>query len=564
MKGSKYLVFTIFFCVLIVGCRFRSLSLVDRLNKIDALFAVGDYAEAWKLLKKAEKKVHNPYEYLSLVRRALVLDKMEFSEKILKKAIKKYPNNLEIRAVYVHFLMRQNRFNEAMEFSYLLEGTKYGSLHAELRFKQNPNLTTQDYYSPSFLQAYIDIAHTTGNSAFIQNVALIEAMRGNMEVAFSFHPKKISFYDDTFFWALIAYYTHAYAVAYDDLQIGDISFEALSLSADTQRQLKQVDQVMQISKKIIEYFPKKAVVALYNNAQYFMSNKKYSEALELFTQLLDNFPDFIPAIIRYANISTGHIDMPYQPIFADVLEKRNIKTIVMENQANIIFPTKNDVEALFKKTFALLNLKNDSLGYNQLLVAHQKFEWEKVGSLSIKQKKADVELLLEQKLQEPNTYPEPIALFALYFYCKNDLIDEAANLHHQYSLQADYNMSPYEVELISYIALKQGHFDKAITLLESLYDNPSVKLSIASIFNLASVFEVAGKRDAAVALYNSLLTDKEIDDRTRSEVYYRRANCLYRLKQYETADISVRTCLEINPSHLEARLLKKELEKYRF
>ncbi|MFC2601431.1 MAG: hypothetical protein ACFNX1_09750, partial [Treponema lecithinolyticum] len=87
-------------CVCVLPCVYMltfctagssSTSFIDRLNNIDSVTAVHDYEAAWSMLKKAEKYARSPYERLAIVRRALILDRSSFAQKVLQKALRHFP-----------------------------------------------------------------------------------------------------------------------------------------------------------------------------------------------------------------------------------------------------------------------------------------------------------------------------------------------------------------------------------------------------------------------------------------------------------------------------------------
>ena len=60
------------------------------------------------------------------MRRALILDRSSFAQKVLQKALRHFPDNQELLAVYTHFLVSSGKSEEALRYGAKLEGGPYG------------------------------------------------------------------------------------------------------------------------------------------------------------------------------------------------------------------------------------------------------------------------------------------------------------------------------------------------------------------------------------------------------------------------------------------------------
>ena len=113
------------------------------MESIDIFIKNGDSSEAMRLLKKYEKKAYSSFARLGIYRRYMTLGEEKRAEKVLVKGLKKLPDNLELTAVYGHFLLRHGQLLKAIDITKILEGTKYGSIRSEALMKkllQNENL----------------------------------------------------------------------------------------------------------------------------------------------------------------------------------------------------------------------------------------------------------------------------------------------------------------------------------------------------------------------------------------------------------------------------------------
>ena len=118
-------------------------SFMSGMESIDIFIKNGDSSEAMRLLKKYEKKAYSSFARLGIYRRYMTLGEEKRAEKVLVKGLKKLPDNLELTAVYGHFLLRHGQLLKAIDITKILEGTKYGSIRSEALMKkllQNENL----------------------------------------------------------------------------------------------------------------------------------------------------------------------------------------------------------------------------------------------------------------------------------------------------------------------------------------------------------------------------------------------------------------------------------------
>ena len=111
-------------------------SLTSQFETIDALINQSQMDLAVKSLKKIEKKAHDSWSNIAVFKRYILLGEKERADLLLKKALKKNSENLELLAVYSNFLIKENRFDEAENYAKKLCGTKYSSLYSELILKK--------------------------------------------------------------------------------------------------------------------------------------------------------------------------------------------------------------------------------------------------------------------------------------------------------------------------------------------------------------------------------------------------------------------------------------------
>ena len=147
-------------------------SLTSQFETIDALINQSQMDLAVKSLKKIEKKAHDNWSNIAVFKRYILLGEKERADLLLKKALKKNSENLELLAVYSNFLIKENRFDEAKNYAKKLCGTKYSSIYSELILKSAVNQKTQNensskslfYDEQQFYQIYLDAYNSTKKS----------------------------------------------------------------------------------------------------------------------------------------------------------------------------------------------------------------------------------------------------------------------------------------------------------------------------------------------------------------------------------------------------------------
>ena len=492
-----------------------STSFIDRLNNIDSVTAVHDYEAAWSMLKKAEKYARSPYERLAIVRRALILDRSSFAQKILQKALRHFPDNQELLAVYTHFLVSSGKSEEALRYGAKLEGGPYGSLYAELLFRFAAPV---NFFSSAYKQAFADAARTTGNAVYFRNAALIEAFFGNMEASFSFHPASLSAYDseDTArFWARISYDSGNFIQCTQDLQFVQDSAQKQSLLADAY--LRSGDEKKAIAAWLdsTERFADENPSAWCNAAKAAFKAGSIGYAYLFLEKLTERFPDYIPGLAAYAAFSVG--TFPY----------------TAQNQAqNTDF---------FKR-----------------------------------KRQADLWRLLEQTTAAGGRYDPRAVHFVLYYLCADGMLSQADELLARWNALRSSAAVPqapeiWEYDIGAYIDIKQQRYEQAERMLETsvftdenlVSAGTSALASLkgrdpAAVFNLALLYNASGKRVQALALYRKLLS-AVTDTVLQAEIYYRIALIQLEQREKRSAVLSLNQCIALNSAHAQARLLLKTI-----
>ncbi|MFI3257826.1 MAG: hypothetical protein R3Y36_05980 [Spirochaetales bacterium] len=567
------------------SCSFRStaVSIDERLAQVDSLIAVRQYNDAWSLLRRIAKDVRNPYDSLGIVRRSLLLDKTDYAKTLLAETLKTYPENQELIAVYTHILMTENLYEEALEYGVALEAGSYGSLYSELRFRtdseaaekayrENPSENLPqipNYYSPYYAQAYADIAGSTGNVSYLRNAALVYALQGDMSKAFFYHPKNVTSYDDPWFWAQISYDSYNFTQAIQDVLLFDLSAENLALLADSYLQENMIENAKNAWLFSTQIFSGENPFAWHNLAQYYYNIGDPESAHLTLTQLVDQFPYYVPGLTAYAYFSLSEPVQSSDTIFYSELEKRGMQTLQM-TRASAVLPITTD-DALMRIEIAEEFLHTqDSQEAIKLAIEKTKLRWEISGSaLSATQKTADILLLLEKYGQD-----SLLVEYALWQFFSFAMIDDADQLFRSHcSLRYEnadtdiqfrnvplIGMESWEYEFGAYIALCQKRYGDAEEWFRFLIPDgiPGEATPINAALNFIELHNSSGRRGEALELYKKILSITD-DNRLKAEISYKIA-----LIQYETGEIgnavfSLNQALLFNEGHNHARILLRQI-----
>ncbi|WP_433174182.1 tetratricopeptide repeat protein [Treponema maltophilum] len=568
----------------------------EKLEVIDAFIGAEDYGGAWRLLKKNKKYVRSPRDYLSLIRRALLLDKNDFAEKYMRKGLSVFPDNQELLAVYAHFLLSLKRYEEAAKYAPKLEGGRYGSLYAELRFRtagseKNPS----DFLSPSYIQAYIDSALTTGNGAYIRNAAVIYALQGDMQAAFRLHPKTMSVYDYPEFWARISFDSGNFVQCAEDVGFAKPSPELSSLASDALLHAGDERGAVLAWIDSTERFPSSNPASWYNASRAALKSGSMGYAYLFLSSLVRRFPDYVPGLAAYGRFSVYTPPQTKEHIFSNVLREKGIKTLSMELDDEL--PRVAPEEALARMNESLARTDDASLALEKL-----KLQWrvqaqaqEKAhtqagpadSSASARKKAADIWALLERRAGAG--YDPLTVRFALWNFCRYGMIDEASELFDlwcasRYAPETDGTVPPpvpategknkqvvpkerivpfkeeWEYDIGSYIAFKQGRYARAEEILTAAMNNKNIKPGESVRLNLALLYNGSSRRVQALALYRNILEDDRIDKKLQAEIYYKIAVIQREQKENRSAVLSLNQALALDPAHSRSRFMLKQLD----
>ena len=265
-KKSRTLVYILVFILaaLIIMAAFVALrlryshyegaSISTELSLIDSDIQLGNISHALASLKKIEKRASGLYDRIGIFKRYSVLGESKLAERCLVRALRRFPKNQELTALYGNYLLRHNRIGEALSKTESLLGTDYGSVYAEaflrnaltLNYdadslfakkrsffgfltKKSKTLADDDFKHKLFTDSrFIPIykeAAKSGTSIWLINAAAIMMHSGDYAQAADmygpFTGMFIPSYHDALFWGLVFYDAGRHAESLSALKTAD-------------------------------------------------------------------------------------------------------------------------------------------------------------------------------------------------------------------------------------------------------------------------------------------------------------------------------------------------------
>ncbi len=532
------------------------------LDKIDGYIELGRSEKAASSLRSLSRSAVSSAQWLGIVRRQMLLGLTEDAEKSLERAAGKLSGNADILAVYVSFLMRQGRTDEALELASRLEKSSFQSVVSELRLRSAG--AYGDYFrEDGFSSVFENAWEVTGAPAFLRNAAVAEAVRGRLSAAARFRPSELTAADEPLFWALVSYDAGSFFQAREDAldaagKEGADSerAEALLLAADASLMMNDEKEAVSLWKKTIELFTFYSPVPYFNET---LASSSAAERKESVTALVGRIPQFVPGLSLYGQTALEGAFPPAESAVTAAVRSAGFSSLEMEEAG--FLPRIPVADALAKMKEAL-DVSDDP----QLLVEYHKLGRKAAGA-SIEDALIDIWRLLEG-----NPANEYLYEYAVYLFLSAGRYDEASGLlgkwlYSRYGIENAYSsvfsaerLNGWEREYLAYCCALEGNMEKASECLETLANDPD--RSLRSMINLAYLYEAAGNFTRAMDLYGiaaGLTPGRE----EKALVHYR----IGRLYAYEgdfpRAELSLAYSLSLDGTNQQARLLLKKIRNDR-
>ncbi len=557
MKKLLLVVFVVFIVSIFYSCKQESVaySFAGSMDQIDTYIVAGQMKQAAAMLKKLSKNASSVEEWLALYKRYMKIGRKDEAEKLIKKAYYNHSDLLELRAVYAHCLIQKNKLSEAEKIALPLEGTLYGSILTEIKFRIAG--LEQDYFKPEFVTTFIDAAKVTHNGTFLRNAAVIEAHEGHIQEAYKLHPETVPF-NDRKFWAAVAYDAGDFTQSYIDLSALEDSAEIMLLRADAALFLDEQKAAYTLWSNALIHDEKFSPVPLYNLCLYAKKNEMNRLWGENAIKLVTFFPEYVPGLVAYGDYAYFSNHPEQDDRLTEALRRTGLKTLKMEKDSDMeIVPVADAVSRMSSQ----LEKTDNPL----LLVERAKLEWEN-SNRNNDEKLVDIWLLMEK-------YPENQALkeYAIWLLCMQNRFSEAegiflVNLNEKYG-SVDYvelkdKMTPRECEYAAFFkTLSASELKESYETASVLYNHmfAAGNITVPSLMNSAAIYYANTDMLKAeeLLLKASKLT---ADTNTKAEIQFRLANIYVAKKAEKDALMCLTYALSLNPGHAKARLLFKQLD----
>ena len=500
----------------------RAMSMTSALDEADRYIAQGYPKDALKILGGCEEKILNPMDAIGVYKRYLALDSKKSAEKVLAKNLKKNPDNLELNAVYVSFLKKIGKADEALKRAARLRGSKYGGLYSELYFsslldeqkKRGDGAEfsqDQSFFLTQEMQAlYTDAYNSSGDNAWLRNAALVAMAAGEYGDALSFIPDRMKNSSDAYFWALVYYDNKKYGEAAESLlesrelaqknasrfsggiaETRKISpIEATSLLSDSYALMGEEKEAEKVRGELIaqltmgtEKEPAAESGATHsllgtmylNSALYALQRDDERAAYRTLTFVTQKWPDFAPALIAYGNFAYNNSRRAMDDPLTKSLRDAGVVSTDMKRFDER--PRVSVADALLRMKESIARTHNDAL-----YVAALELEDKTDSSSDERARLGRMYRVLERNAISADLYPAEIARYAVHTLLRLDRYQEAKEMFKKY-LVAKYNlgkerefeedlvlslkrMALWEVEYAAYFAARERETDLTKRLYE--------------------------------------------------------------------------------------------------
>ena len=601
-------------------------SFLSQLDGVDAYIRQGQTSDAMALLKKTEKNAFSAYARLGVYRRYMTLGETVLAEKVLVSGLKALHENPELTAVYSHFLLRQNRLDEAVETSRILAGTRYGSLYSEAVLKRAVSLSESGLYSAGLASIYYDAYVGTGNSRWLVNSALVNLLQGDYQLAAELQEKRPHSMAEHLFWAYVQYDAENYDICLENLEnvrsevllpaAAELASDAYIMLNDRDSAERSREIVMQYKGERIKDVPPAVKV---NSALWNQEREQYQRAYDLIFDVVTNHSEYVPGLVTYGRFA---YEASIPPVMTDL--EKSLRLTPFRTHAMQAYDDRPKIlvsDALYRMEKKLSEQQETTGEKNEdLLTAHLMLYYRTHSEMTQKAKLALLWETLEENERGTSLYPPKLVQLAVHELLANGEIEDARNLFTRYldarySLKDDmplpaaekkldvfggersapknvippevlrgtfgdraakgvYGMEIWEGECAAYFTLLDGNVFAARRLYEYvLFETgglhrksdsaPIVSVSslasAVSVCNLAMMYSSTGEKKKALALYG-LAAGRTRDPATKADILYRTAVIQRDTGDKNGASLSLEYCLSLNPTHADARLLRRMME----
>ena len=601
-----FLALCIFLWGLFSSCKMQATrsSFTGMLDGIDYLIEQDMSVDALAELKKAEKRTYDSWSRIGIYRRYMQLGEIKRAENVLKKGLKKIPKNPEMSAVYTQLLMRSGRNAEALKIAECLQGSRFGSLYSEAYFNNLAGAVS--LFNKAHFQIFYDAYVGSHDSYWLRNCALIYAKDGDYENAARLQPVACWEPEDAYFWSLVMFdarqYSAAAAYAEKARELYPVSsvrsrhlvslIEIVSLLSDSYVALSETEAAESVRHELLARLEENTagfnstddsvqvlLPALYvDSALFSEANGDDNECARLLTHAVDTWPDYVPALVAYADFAY-RTSLPLEEDMRErTLRDAGIATLKMEAYDSVAKIPVSDAQWRMDRSLERYNNP-------QLYIARLNLKYATDNSLTKEEKIAEVWEELEKSAEKGNVYPELIFEYALNTLLSYGRIDDAERIFRKYivtkyafSTVHDFwqetvahvrDFTVREAEYAAWFAAYNRLADTAVRLYEYCVHESggiisgdgktiSALVSTPSCMNLALIYRSLGMTAQALDLYATTAT-RAASAFHRAEIHYRMARIYAAQNKKQEALRSCGYALALRPAFARAKLLRDQL-----
>lgn len=589
-------------------------SVSSALDQIDILINQEQFKDAERELDKVEKKSYSSWIEIGIFKRYIKLNLLGKAEKTIVRAIKKNPKNIELNAVYAHFLLKNGRIEESLSVGKNLQGSRYGSVYSEAVFRNVLDKSKKTELEKIFLESeyfpvYYDAYVGTKNSAWLRNCALLRLAHGSYEKAAEIHPgsQNIIEANDGFFWSLVMYDAACFgesvnygkvALALADSRTGKLkhfvsvpeisavlqdSYICLGDSADAELIRRNfLDSIADSSGNFIlsdyecaenDFLPPIFV----NSAKWAIDSGNEERAVLLLTACVEDWPDYVPGLALYADFAYSS-NLPQNTEFTQMqLRDNGLASLEMERYDR---RPKIPVSDAVVRIDESLSRKKSPL----LFVVRLDLKYKIDKSFTETEKTADIWKILEENAISPSVYPEILFVYALNFLLESKQLDEAWKLFYKcisakYEIPCDNDFwtnvvkkinvfSSVDAEYAFYFSMLAGRNSDSVRLGEyCVFENSgndekkyvNVATSDSAAMNLAMIYNSIGRKNDALELYKKV-NGRSSAKKIKSLAMYRMALIYLDSKDLKNARVCAEYSSSLDPKNAEAKLLVTKIK----
>lgn len=561
---------------------------------------------AVKELKKTEKQAFDSWSYIGIYKRYKKIGENNLAEKVIKKALKKNSSNVELIAVYVNHLLRQNRLDDLSKIAVKLVGTKYASLYSELILRQSlQKVGNEGLYSffqdEQFYQIYKDAYLGSKNQIWARNCAVYDLTHGLYGRAVSNLPVAFANPDDAYFWALVLYdsgrfYDSIEAINSSEKLLNDYQNKSffstskimqVALASDAYMAVSDMESAEKVRKEIVldvenlevkESEEQLLSLIFLNSAIWAENQGNDDENADLLFYIVQRWPQNIQGLILYADFAYRSNLQRIEDSEIRALREAGLSTLEMERYDNRRKIPLSD--ALYRIDEAI-KVNNDPY----LNIAKLDLKYKMDSSISEKDKERDLWLLLEDNYVDGEKYKLLLVQYAINFLLNQKLYDEAWELFSDYVIEnGNYDskrnfweqfieqLDRYDTEILEFaawFAADRKLVSESVRICEyCVYESGglleegfiSQNVSTATCMNLAAIYQGIGQKEKALDLYGRA-AGREYKNSIRSEIYFRIASIYSADGDIKNALRSAEYACSLYPDNARASLLKDKLKK---